>query len=213
MADKNTLTSKKSTTTTKKEVKKPSVSLIADKFPKTEFMSLSNSDKKTIAIIKKLMADTKQKKVKIPLSSSIDVEKAKTVSVDVASLIKTQFAICKECSIVYTYEEEKDVNGENFRIYYAVKKPSFALPSSVLREAKKSELKRKNTSSSSSSQKKKDEEVKSKAFEAAESANNNDWNKNASMAIVDHLIGKYHIDCNNRLDLEKEIISILEKIR
>ena len=194
---------------------KTTVKLISEKFPKTEWMALSNSDKKTIAIVKKLMTSAgKSNKIKLPLSSSIDVESAKTVSVDVPSLIRVQFAILKECSIVFTYEEEKDLNGENFRIYYAMKKTNFALPSEVLRDPKKNELKRKNTSSTSStSQKKKDEEVKAKAIEEKESADNNEWNKRASEAIVDHLLGKYKFATENRLDLEKEIIAILEKIR
>ncbi len=190
------------------------VKLISEKFPKSEWVSLSNSDKKTIAIIKKLMSESKASKVKIPLSSSIDVESAKTVSVDVPSLVRVQFAILKECSIVFTYEEQKDLNGENFRIYYAMKKTNFSLPSEVLREPKKNEQKRKNSSSGkSSTEQKKENEVKTKAIEAKESADNNEWNKNASMAIVDHLIGKYKLDCPNRVDLEKEIIAILEKVR
>ena len=195
-------------------MKKTTVKLISERFPKSEWMALSNSDKKTIAIVKKLMAESKAQKVKIPLSSSIDVESARTVSVDVPSLIRTQYAILKECSIVYTYEEQKDLNGENFRIYYAMKKVNFSLPSGVLREPKKNEQKRKNTSNSSTSSttQKKESEVKAKAIEAKESADNNEWNKKASMAIVDHLVGKYKLDCPNRIDLEKEIIAILEKV-
>ena len=195
-------------------MKKTTVKLISEKFPKTEWVSLSNSDKKTIAIVKKLMSTAgKSSKIKLPLSSSIDVESARTVSVDVPSLIRVQFAILKECSIVFTYEEQKDLNGENFRIYYAMKKASFSLPSEVLREPKKNEQKRKGNSGKSSTEQKKESEVKAKAIEAKESADNNEWNKNASMAIVDHLIGKYKIDCPNRTDLEKEIIAILEKVR
>lgn len=191
---------------------KTTVKLISEKFPKSEWVSLSNSDKKTIAIVKKLVSG-KNGKVKLPLSSSIDVENARTVSVDVASLVRVQYAILKECSIVFTYAEEKDLNGENFRIYYAMKKIGFNLPSVVLREPKKNEQKRKGNSGKTSTEQKKENEVKAKAIEAKESADNNEWNKNASMAIVDHLIGKYHLDCNNRLDLEKEIIAILEKVR
>lgn len=196
-------------------MKKTTVKLIAEKFPKSEWVSLSNSDKKTIAIVKKLMTSAgKSSKIKLPLSSSIDVESAKTVSVDVPSLIRVQFAILKECSIVFTYEEQKDLNGENFRIYYAMKKANFSLPSEVLREPKKNEQKRKNSSSSSSnSQKKKEEEIKQKAIEQKESADNNEWNKKASQAIIDHLIGKYKFDCENIVDLEREIIAILEKVR
>ena len=191
---------------------KSTVKLISEKFPKSEWMSLSNSDKKTIAIVKKLVSG-KSGKIKLPLSSSIDVESARTVSVDVASLVRVQFAILKECSIVFTYEEQKDLNGENFRIYYAMKKVGFNLPSEVLREPKKNEQKRKNTSSKSSTEQKKESEVKAKAIEAKESADNNEWNKKASQAIIDHLIGKYHFDCKSILDLECEIIAILEKVR
>lgn len=193
---------------------KTSVKLISEKFPKSEWVSLSNSDKKTIAIVKKLMTSAgKSGKIKLPLSSSIDVESTKTVSVDVPSLVRVQFAILKECSIVFTYEEQKDLNGENFRIYYAMKKVNFNLPSEVLREPRKNEQKRKGNSGKTSTEQKKENEVKAKAIEAKESADNNEWNKKASQAIIDHLIGKYKIDCENIVVLEREIIAILERVR
>lgn len=138
--------------------------LISSKFPKVDFDNLKKCDKKTIAIVNKLVGNS-DKKIKLPLSSSVDIDTNKTVSVDVASLIRSQYAIVQMLSIVYTYEEEKDLNGEAFRVYYAVKNPSFKLPEDVLNVPKVSDNKRPSskTSKEKAEEKKKKEQAEEQA--------------------------------------------------
>lgn len=138
--------------------------LINAKFPMVDFDNLKKCDKKTIAIVNKLVGSN-AKKVKLPLSSSVDIDTNRTVSVDVASLIRSQYAIIQMLSIVYTYEEEKDLNGEAFRVYYAIKNPDFKLPSEVLTEPKKNEGKRESSkvSKEKAEEKKKKEQAEEQA--------------------------------------------------
>ena len=137
------------------------VTLISDKFSKVELLNLKNSDKKTVAIVNKLTCELKEgQKVKLPLSSSVDIDTSKTVSVDFGSLVRTQYAIFKELSIVYTFEELKDLEGKAFRVYFAYRLPSFKFPEEVLKEPKVSDTKRpssKDTKAKAEEKKKKEE--------------------------------------------------------
>ena len=74
-------------------------------------------------------------------------------------------------------------------------------------EPKKTEQKRESSKATREKSKAKKAEA-----EKAEAEANIDWNKKASMQIVDHLIGKYKLTAD-RTTLEKEIQNILNKIK
>lgn len=180
-----------------------SVKLISEKFSKIDLLNLKASDKKTVAIVNKLTKDLKEgTKVKLPLTSSVDIDTSKTVSVDVPSLIRTQYAIFNELSIVYTYEEEKDLEGKAFRVYFACRLPSFKFPDGVLKEPKVTETKR--PSSKETKQKAEEKKQKEQAEEQAKIEEEEALDKAFDLQTV-HLIEDLCITYGLKLPKEKQI--------
>jgi hypothetical protein len=93
-------------------------------------------------------------------------------------------------------------DSEDDAVYFC--EPTYIQP-------KKADVKRESSKKTAekSAQKKATAEAEKVKAEAEADA---DWNKKASMAIVDHLIGKYKLTAD-RLTLETEIQNILNKIK
>ena len=127
------------------------------------------------------------------------------------------FAFCQKVGTAYSCEiasgsdgddasynvvrlEKIDTVGDNVTLTSPLFESYFEAP-------KKADVKRESS-------KKTAEKSKAKKAEAekAEKAETIDWNKKASMQIVDHLIGKYKIKVD-RTALETEIQNILNKIK
>lgn len=193
-----------------------SIVLISEKFPKIDLLNLKASDKKTIAIVNKLTKDLKEgSKVKLPLTSSIDIDTSRTVSVDVPSLIRTQYAIFNELSIVYTYEEEKDLEGKAFRVYFACRLPSFKFPDEVLKEPKVTETKR--PSSKETKQKAEEKKKKEQAEEQAKIEEEEKLDKAfdvQTVALLRDLCISYglNIPKEKQADFEDKVLKILHRV-
>lgn len=188
--------------------------LISSKFPMVDFESLKKSDKKTVAIVNKLLSSSKSGKVKLPLSSSVDIDTSKTVSVDVPSLIRTQYAINGLLSVVYTYEEEKDLNGEAFRVYFAIKSPDFKLPKEILTEPKKNEEKRGSSkdAKAKSEEKKKKEQAEEQAKIEEEEKLDKAFDLQ-TVALLRDLCISYglNIPKEKQTDFEEKVLKILHR--
>lgn len=193
------------------------IKLIKEKFPMVDFLDLKKSDKKTVAIVNKLMEKVKTEgsKVKLPLASSIDVDTSKNVSVDVPSLVRVQYAIFKELSIVFTYEEEKDINGESFRVYFACKLPSFRFPKEVLSEPKKSEGKRESSkvAKERAEEKKRAEEAEAEAINEEQSRLDNEFDKK-TVELLEGLCITYglKLPIEKRNKFEEDVLKILRRV-
>lgn len=192
------------------------IKLINAKFPMVDFANLKVSDKKTVAIVNKLTSSIANgSKVKLPLSSSIDIDTNRTVSVDVASLVRTQYAIFNELSIVYTYEEEKDLEGKAFRVYFAIKNPQgFELPSEVLAEPKKAESKRPSSKETKAkAEEKKAEEKKAEEEKIAEEEALDKAFDLKTVALLRDLCISYglNIPKEKQSDFEEKVLKILHR--
>lgn len=192
------------------------IKLINAKFPMVDFDNLKKSDKKTVAIVNKLVEGSKAKKVKLPLASSIDVDTSKNVSVDVPSLVRVQFAINSLLSIVFSYEEEKDVNGDAFRVYYALKEPSFKFPKEVLTEPKKSEGKRESSKAAKerAEEKKRAEEAEAEAINEEQSRLDNEFDKKTA-ELLEGLCVTYglKLPIEKRNKFEEDVLKILRRVQ
>lgn len=193
-----------------------SVVLISEKFSKIDLLNLKASDKKTIAIVNKLTKDLKEgQKVKLPLTSSVDIDTSRTVSVDVPSLIRTQYAIFNELSIVYTYEEEKDLEGKAFRVYFACRLPSFKFPDEVLKEPKVTETKRPSSKETKqkAEEKKQKEEAEAKAKVEEEEALDKAFDMK-TVSLIEDLCITYGLKLpkEKQTDFESAIYKILTRV-
>ena len=126
------------------------------------------------------------------------------------------FAFCVKCGVAYDCNIKSGDDGDesSYNVVRISKNftnldtPEFV---ASFEEPKKADVKRessKKTAEKSAEKKAKAEAEKVKAEAEADA----DWNKKASMAIADHLIGKYKLTAD-RLTLEKEIQNILNKIK
>lgn len=193
------------------------IKLINSKFPRVDFDNLKNSDKKTVAIVNKLTNGlAKGSKVKLPLSSSVDLDTNKTVSVDVPSLIRTQYAVFNLLSVVYTYEEQKDLEGKAFRVYFAIVNPEgFDLPDEVLTEPKKAESKRPSSkeTKAKAEQKKAEEQKAEEQKIAEEEALDHAFDMNTVHLIVDLSVSYgLKLPKERQSDFEKAIYKILTRV-
>lgn len=109
---------------------------------------------------------------------------------------ESSYNVVRLAKVVVSFDNENDP------VYFC---------SPLYEEPKKADVKRessKKTAEKSAEKKAKAEAEKVKKEAEADA----DWNKKASMAIVDHLIGKYKLTAD-RLTLEKEIQNILNKVK
>lgn len=128
------------------------------------------------------------------------------------------YAFCIKTSIAFDCEIVSGDDGDDgsYNVVRVTEKKDIPAAASFLNsvafladfeEPKKTETKRESSKATREKSKAKKAEA-----EKAEAEADADWNKKASMQIVDHLIGKYKIKVD-RTALETEIQNILNKIK
>ena len=151
--------------------------------------------------------------VQIPLATSHDVENDKTVSVDVATLKRVQWAIFETCSIVFSCEEAHDEKGEVYTIYFAekVEKP-FKFFDVTFRDANKNEQKQKNHSNKSGKSKKTDKTLEENIV-SEQSALDKDFDKK-TVALISKLALDFGLKVSKErlVSFENEIEKILHRV-
>lgn len=123
------------------------------------------------------------------------------------------YAFCVKCGVAYDCEIKSGSDGDesSYNVVRLSTVKNGKLDTSeflaCFDEPKKADIKRESSKKTAEKKAEKQKEAEKKEAEATA-----DWNKKASMQIVDHLIGKYKLTAD-RLTLEKEIQNILNKIK
>lgn len=185
--------------------------LVSKRFPKVEYSDLKKMDKKAVAIVDSFFNDNaKGKKIELPLTSSVDLEKDKLVSVDVASLVRIQYAIFTLSSLVFTYEERKDKDGKSYNVYF-VEQADELKGEYEFYAPKKSQVKRESSKKTAEKAQAKKAEAEATAKTEAD-ALADDFAKKHTKKILDLVCGKYGLKLDNvkYCDLEKDLIAILK---
>lgn len=131
----------------------------------------------------------------------------------VESFKRVFYAFCVKCGVAYDCDIKSGSDGDDGSynvVRLSAKKNTCLIDTEYLanfEEPKKADVKRESSKKTSEKAEAKKKEAEKKEAEAVI-----DWNKKASMQIVDHLIGKYKLTAD-RLTLEKEIQNILNKIK
>lgn len=175
---------------------------------------LKKSDKRALSTMYLYWLENGKKDV-FDLPLFIDDNGKGVMSVE--SFKRVFYAFCVKCGIAYDCNiksgDDGDESSYNVVRLSTVKNGKLDTPEFLasFEEPKKTDVKRessKKTAEKSAQKKAKVEAEKVKAEADADA----DWNKKASMAIADHLIGKYKLTAD-RLTLETEIQNILNKIK
>lgn len=185
--------------------------VISKRFPKVAYDDLKKMDKKAVAIVDAFFTEnSKGKKIELPLTSSIDLEKDKVISVDVATLIRIQYAIFTLSSLVFTSDERKDKDGKAYNVYFVEKSAEFKGEFEYY-EPKKSEVKRESSKKTAEKSAQKKAEAEATAKTEAE-ALADDFAKKHTKKILDLVCGKYglKLDSTKYSNLEKDLIAILK---
>jgi uncharacterized protein YdaT len=186
---------------------------ISNSFPKTSYDDLARKDRKACSIILGLLKDGLCSRVQIPLATSHDVENDKTVSVDVATLKRIQWAIFDTCSIVFSCEEAHDDKGEVYTIYFAekVEKP-FTFVDVNFRDANKNEQKQKNHANKNGKSKKTDKALEESVV-SEQSVLDKDFDKK-TVALISKLAVDFGLKVSKErlLTFEKEVEKILHRV-
>jgi len=191
------------------------MNLISKRFPKVVYDDLKKMDKKAVAIVDAFFNDNaKGKKIELPLASSIDLEKEKVVSVDVATLVRIQHAIFSLSSLVFTTEERKDKEGKSYNVYY-VEQAKELKGEFEYYTPKKSEQKRESSKATreKSEQKKAEEQKIAEEKIKAEEQLDLDFDKK-SVSLISSLAISYGLKVNAETlsKFEKEILKILRRV-
>ena len=190
------------------------MNIISKRFPKVVYDNLKKMDKKAVAIVDAFYTENgKGKKIELPLTSSIDLEKDKVISVDVATLKRIQFAIFTLSSLVFTTEERKDKAGKAYNVYF-VEKAEELKGEYEFYEPKKNEVKRESSAvTAKKSAEKKAEEQKAEAEKIeAEARLDADFDKKSAS-----MISKIAVDFGLKVSaeqlskFEKEVLKVLRR--
>ena len=123
------------------------------------------------------------------------------------------YAFCNKCSIAFDCEIISGSDGDDGSynvVRLSARKDSCLSDVAFLAAFDAPKITEQKRESSKATREK--SKARKAEAEKAEAEQTIDWNKKASMQIVDHLIGKYKMTCD-RTALEKEIQNILNKIK
>lgn len=171
---------------------------------------LKKSDKRGLATLYLYWLENGKKDV-FDLPLFVDDNGKGVLSVE--SFKRVFYAFCLKCGIAYDCEIKSGSDGDEGSynvVRLTAKKDTCLLDTEYVanfEEPKKTDVKRESSKKTAEKA-----EAKKAEAEKAEAEATIDWNKKASMQIVDHLIGKYKLTAD-RLTLEREIQNILNKIK
>jgi hypothetical protein len=191
------------------------MNIIAKRFPKVAYDDLKKMDKKAVAIVDAFYTEKgKGKKIELPLTSSIDLEKDKVISVDVATLKRIQYAIFTLSSLVFTTVERKDKAGKAYNVYF-VEKAEELKGEYEFYEPKKNEIKRESSAvTAQKSAQKKAEAQKAEAEKIETEARLDADFDNKSVAMISKLAVDFGLKCTSEQlsKFEKEVLKILHRV-
>ena len=190
------------------------MNIISKRFPKVAYDDLKKMDKKAVAIVDAFYTEKgKGKKIELPLTSSIDLEKDKVISVDVATLKRIQYAIFTLSSLVFTTEEKKDNEGKAYNVYF-VEKAEELKGEYEFYEPKKNEVKRESSAvTAKKSAQKKAEEQKAEAEKIEAEAKLDADFDNKSVSMISKLAVDFglKVTAEQLSKFEKEVLKILHR--
>lgn len=193
------------------------MNIISKRFPKVAYDDLKKMDKKAVAIVDAFYSESvpvgKDKKIELPLTSSIDLEKDKVISVDVATLKRIQYAIFTLSSLVFTTEERKDKSGKAYNVYF-VERAKELKGEYEFYEPKKNEVKRESSAvTAQKSAQKKAEEQKAEAEKIEAEAKLDADFDNKSVAMISKLAVDFglKVTAEQLSKFEKEVLKILHR--
>lgn len=185
------------------------------KFTMIEEKDLKKSDKRALATLYLYWLEN-GKKTEFDLPLFVDDNGKGVMSVESFKRVFYAFILKSNKPFHAEIKSGSDGDESNYNVVHVYKTLGSTADDVVFddvyfEEPKKADLKRESSKKTAekSAEKKATAEAEKAKKEAEADA---DWNKKASMAIVDHLIGKYKLTAD-RLTLETEIQNILNKIK